>query len=75
MSSWAPRFIDTDGFSSDDDQDYCHDIKAYNVSAADIYAAHDGLNPFCMGELSSQLGVLVLMRCVVDQLSKVLHTA
>lgn len=40
--------------------EYCHDYSRYGASLEVLTAAHGGLNPFCMSELSIQIATLTI---------------
>lgn len=48
--------------------EYCHDPSDFDATEAEIEAAHRGFNPFCMGELSTQLTSLVITRSIIGKL-------
>ena len=47
--------------------EYCHDASHFERPEAEIEAAHGGFNPFCMGELSTQLTSLVITRSIIGK--------
>ena len=40
--------------------EYCHDYSRYGASLESLKAAHGGLNPYCMSELSIQIATLTI---------------
>lgn len=50
--------------------EYCHDLSAYGMSAEEIRKAHNGHNPYCMGELSTMLTSLVIASQLIGKLTE-----
>ena len=42
------------------DIEYCHDLSQFMQLPEEIRTSHGGLNPYCMGELSTLLTSLVI---------------
>lgn len=55
--------------------EYCHNLAVYSESAEEIRAEHGGLNPYCMGELSTLLTSLVVTSQITGKLVEVVVPA
>ena len=62
-------FTNTTAFGAPYASEYCHDLDHFEYTDADIRAHNDGVNPFCMPELTKLLVSFVIVSQVLGMLT------